>query len=504
MLSASRQTIARCTALGIAGFLLGVLTGGPASAGSSATTPSAAPARGAAQAPAAPPLVAAWAARIEQRATEIQNAPKVTATRIGYGAVVKKGDGGVIEAVLPALELPDATGAETLPGLPPVEAAPPVVIRVRSPLADRVGKVARRLIELGHLPADQWTDSFEEPLETAVRAFQIVEGLQPDGKVGEVTRQALDRTPAQTVAMLRRAVATMRAQAASIPETAVLVNLPAQTVTYIERGRPAFTMRAVVGRPSRKTPLLQDKITSVTINPTWTVPPTVLTEDKLPVLRKKGNTGIKNAVVYLDGVEVVTQNVNWWSVDPGRIRIVQKPGDDNALGRFRFNLTNGDGIFLHGTNDPRLFSRDLRAASSGCVRLEDARLMADTLLTAAKMSDAAVTKQLDTGDTKTVRLPNAIPVRFVYWNASVDGAGTVRVHPDIYEDPPAVPSATPAPSQSAPQTQPAASPRPVSKPAPLPIPAQSPPAQSMPGHTSALSPASVRSLPVPPPTPTRM
>ena len=487
--------------LGFAGGLVGVLMAAPAAAASREAIPI--PGQGMGQnagrtpahtaSPPAPTLVAAWATRLEQRATDLQNAPKATATRVGYGIVVKRGDGGLIEAVLPALDVPAGAGTD---GYPAVEPAPPVVIRVRSPLADRVGKVARRLVELGHLPADQWSDSFEEPLENAVRAFQLVEGLQPDGKVGEVTRQALDRTPAQAVAMIRRAAAAMRAQQASIPETAVLVNLPGQTVTYIEHGRPAFTMRAVVGRPSRKTPLLQDRITSVTINPTWTVPPTVLVEDKLPVLRKKGNTGIKNAVVFLDGNAVVPESVNWWSVDPGRIRIVQKPGDDNALGRFRFNLTNGDGIFLHGTNDPRLFSRDQRAASSGCVRLEDARLMANTLLTAARLPVPAVTQQLDSGETKTVRLPNAIPVRFVYWNASVDTEGTVRVHPDIYEDAPGLPGpATGAtPGGPLPQTVPALAPRPLSKPAPLPIPAP----------MAGVSSVSARSLPAPPPAPTGM
>ncbi|AWK88556.1 murein L,D-transpeptidase [Azospirillum thermophilum] len=418
-----------------------------------------------------PGLIAAWAARLDQRAAEIEAAPKVKATRVGYGTVLKKGDGGMIEMVVPPVEVPPP-GAAPAAGEPspladvlaavPVEPAPPAVISVRSPLADRVGRVATRLIELGYLQPDQWTDSFDDRVETAVRAFQIVEGLQPDGKVGEVTRQALDRTPAQAVAMMRRAAAAMRSAQQAMPDTVVLVNLPSQTVTYVERGKPAFAMRAVVGRPSRKTPLLQDRITSVTINPTWTVPPTVLTEDKLPVLRKKGNTGIKNAIVYLDGSPVVPETVNWWSVDPGRIRIVQKPGDDNALGRFRFNLTNGDGIFLHGTNDPRLFDRDLRAASSGCVRLADARLMADTLLSAAKLNPASITQQLDSGETKTVRLPNAIPVRFVYWTASVDTDGTVRVHPDIYDEPPApAPATTPAASRPKPASQLPPQPAPV-------------------------------------------
>lgn len=474
MLYDRRLLIGRCAVAGIAGCLIGALVSGTALAGSATTRATPAPVR----------LVQSWAEQLEQRANDLQNAPKTTATRIGYGAVVKKGDGGFIEVVAPALDVP--TNMDEASPYPTVDAAPPVVFRVRAPLADRVGKVAQRLIELGQLPPDQWTDSFEDPLENAVRAFQIIEGLQPDGKVGEVTRQALDRTPTQAAAMMRRAATAMRAQQASIPDTAVLVNLPSQTVTYIEHGRPVFTMRAVVGRPSRKTPLLQDKITSVTINPTWTVPPTVLNEDKLPVLRKKGTTGIKNAVVYLDGNEVATASVNWWAVDPGRIRIVQKPGDDNALGRFRFNLTNGDGIFLHGTNDPRLFSRDMRAASSGCVRLEDARMMANTLLTAAKLSPSAVAQQLDTGETKTVRLPNAIPVRFVSWNASVDTDGTVRVHPDIYED---------APGQASTTTTAPAKPRPMTKPAALPVP---------PPQVGPVSSATVRNLAAPPITATRM
>ncbi len=268
-----------------------------------------------------------------------------------------------------------------------------------------------------------------------------------DGKVGEVTRQALDRTPKEAAKLMRGATASMRAFQTSVPDTVILVNLPSQTVSFIERGKLNFTMRAVVGRPSRQTPLLQDRVTSVTINPTWTVPPTVLVEDKLPVLRKKGNTGIKDAVVYLDGVEVVPESINWWQVTPERIRIVQKPGDDNALGRFRFNLTNGDGIFLHGTNDPRLFERDLRAASSGCVRLEDARGMAEALLETEHVSTARLDRMLDRQEPQWIKLTQPVPVRFVYWTATVDDRDAVRLHPDIYdlnEDP--VPAAMPDPT----------------------------------------------------------
>ena len=448
-------------------------------------------------------VVGTWIARIDQRAAELEGMPRVQQTRVGYGSVLKKGDGGMVDVVAPGpvrpSDVPEGTApaagtAPTIVVTPPAEPAPQadpsatpgtvvevlppppaLTIQVRARTADRVGRLSTRLIELGFLSQDQWTDSFDDTLETAVRAFQLSEGLMQDGKVGEVTRQALDRTPKEAAKLMRGATASMRAFQASVPDTVLLVNLPSQTVSYIERGKLNFTMRAVVGRPSRQTPLLQDRVTSVTINPTWTVPPTVLVEDKLPVLRKKGNTGIKDAVVYLDGVEVVPESINWWQVSPERIRIVQKPGDDNALGRFRFNLTNGDGIFLHGTNDPRLFERDLRAASSGCVRLADARMVAETLLRAAKLDSAAIERQLESGKTKTVSLPNAVPVRFVYWTSTVETDGTVRVHPGIYDDVPTTPAPSAAGTVSAPRR---VEPKPV-PPTPAAAPQQAPaPAQS--------------------------
>ncbi|HYG88406.1 MAG TPA: L,D-transpeptidase family protein [Azospirillum sp.] len=422
---------------------------------------------GAAQAASARDLVGSWMTRLEQRAAELESAPRVKATRVGAGMVLKKGDGGIVDVVVPGPVQPTVQAGESQPspaapepavalvaempangadGTMAIEPGPPppvLTLPMRARSADRVGRLASRLIELGYLAPEQWTDSFDDNVEAAVRAFQVAEGLMPDGKVGEVTRQALDRTPAQAAALMRNAVTALRTFQPSVPDTVVLVNLPSQTVSYIERGKLMFTMRAVVGRPTRQTPLLQDRVTSVTVNPTWTVPPTVLVEDKLPVLRKKGNTGIKDAIVYLDGVEVVPEQVNWWSVTPERIKIVQRPGDDNALGRFRFNLTNGEGIFLHGTNDPKLFDRDLRAASSGCVRLADARQMAETLLR-AKVDAGAIDRQLESGQTKTIALPKAVPVHFVYWTATVEPTGTVRVHPGIYDEPPsAAPAGTP-------------------------------------------------------------
>lgn len=299
---------------------------------------------------------------------------------------------------------------------------------------ERVWLAAHRLMELGFLPPGGLTPELDFQLVEAVKAFQATVGLKPDGVIGSGTIIALDQSPRAGAVSMRDSAAQLRALRDQHIRDGVFVNLPSQTVTLVRGGEFVLTMRAIVGRPSRETPLLtNDRITHVIVNPTWTVPPTVLKEDKLPNLRKMGKTGVSNAVVYLDGEEVDPAVIDWSEVTPGRVRIVQKPGNHNALGRFRFNLTNPYSIYLHGTNEPHLFDRDIRAISSGCVRLHDARGLAEILLGDNGVTPAQIDRLLATGEPQWVKLSRPMPVRFTYWLATVDDSGLVRVHPDVYE-----------------------------------------------------------------------
>ena len=335
--------------------------------------------------------LAAWADRLDGRAGELEAQPEQPATRIGPGPLLKKGADG-----------------------------------------ERVERLAERLIELGHLPPDRRGSVFDDAIDAAVRAFQVGQGLKVDGLVGGGTRLALDRTPQEAARLMRQSAQAMRAFREVAPDSVLFVNLPSQETTLVRNDRIEVTMRSIVGRPSRETPLLEDRLTHIIINPTWTVPPTVLKQDKLPNLRQRGTTGIENAVVYLDGEPVVPEMVDWTGVTPGRVRIVQQPGDWNALGRFRFNLTNPHNIYLHGTNEPWLFDRDIRAISSGCVRLQDARGLAELLLAEVGVTPQRVDDILAKGEPQWIKV-RTLPVRFVYWMATVLPDGTIRLHPDVYD-----------------------------------------------------------------------
>ena len=333
-----------------------------------------------------------WADRLDAAAGELETAPEQPITRIGAGPTLKKGMTG-----------------------------------------ERVALLTQRLVELGYLTEAQRTEHFDSAVDAAVRAYQQAQGMKTDGLVGGGTRIALDRSPKEAAAQMRRSATAMRSFRDTEPDTVLLVNLPSQTTTLVRGGEETLTMRAIVGRPSRETPLLRDQITHIIVNPTWTVPPTVLKEDKLPMLRAKGTPGIEHASVYLDGEPVEPGTVDWHSVSPGRVRIVQQPGDHNALGRFRFNLTNPYNIYLHGTNEPKLFDREIRTISSGCVRLQDARRMAEVLLADVHIAPDRIDRMLDKPEPQWVKLARPVPVRFVYWTATVEEGGRVRLHPDVYD-----------------------------------------------------------------------
>ena len=58
----------------------------------------------------------------------------------------------------------------------------------------------------------------------------------------------------------------------------------------------------------------------------------------------------------------------------------QKGGKSNALGLIKFIFPNPSYIYLHDTPSKKLFNREIRTFSHGCIRLEDPLDLAKELL----------------------------------------------------------------------------------------------------------------------------
>jgi murein L,D-transpeptidase YcbB/YkuD len=112
----------------------------------------------------------------------------------------------------------------------------------------------------------------------------------------------------------------------------------------------------------------------------------------------------------------------------------QKPGPWNSLGLVKFLFPNSFNIYFHDTNAKSLFSRDKRAFSHGCIRLEEPKKMAEYLLRdEPQWTSEKIDEAMHAGKEKIVKLKNPIPVFITYYTAWVDDDGKVNFREDIYK-----------------------------------------------------------------------
>ena len=90
-------------------------------------------------------------------------------------------------------------------------------------------------------------------------------------------------------------------------------------------------------------------------------------------------------------------------------------------------------VYLHDTPNRRLFGRDVRTFSSGCIRIERPDELAEWLLvTQGQLSCERLADLMESLETVRVRLREGIPVHLQYWTAWVEPDGTVQFREDVY------------------------------------------------------------------------
>ena len=151
----------------------------------------------------------------------------------------------------------------------------------------------------------------------------------------------------------------------------VVVNIPAAVAEAIEDGKVTRRYVTVVGKVDRPSPTLTTQITAVNLNPTWTVPLSILKKDIVTKMRKDpGYVGrMKMRVLDASGNEVDARAVDWHSDRTPNFTVRQDSGNGNALGNVRIDMPNPHSVYMHDTNHKEFFSADYRFQSSGCTRV---------------------------------------------------------------------------------------------------------------------------------------
>ena len=88
------------------------------------------------------------------------------------------------------------------------------------------------------------------------------------------------------VNQLRLSLERLRWIDRDFPEKIVIVNIAGFETYLIHNRQIVWRSRVMVGKTYRKTPVFMGKMSYVQVNPTWTVPPTILRNDILPKVKR--------------------------------------------------------------------------------------------------------------------------------------------------------------------------------------------------------------------------
>jgi murein L,D-transpeptidase YcbB/YkuD len=307
----------------------------------------------------------------------------------------------------------------------------------------------RRLAAVGDLaggaalaPAD--VDRIGPSLVAALERFQTRHGLTPDGVLGPRTFAALTTPIAHRIEQIELTLERFRWLP---PFTAppIIVNIPQFRLFALANANDhtagMLQMPVIVGGvyPKKRTPVFTGEVQEVVFRPYWNVPRDIVVHEILPALARHPHYLARNHFELVrgpgdDSPVVAPTRAAIAALAAGRLRVRQRPGEDNALGLVKFIFPNAHDVYMHGTPAQALFAHSRRAFSHGCIRVADPVALAGYVLRRGPgdWNAARIVAAMHGADNVHLMLPRPIPVMIVYGTALATEAGPIDFFDDLY------------------------------------------------------------------------
>ncbi len=305
----------------------------------------------------------------------------------------------------------------------------------------RVPILRKRLRITGDMPASgSYYDSetFDDELEEGVKHFQRRHGIRVTGRIEQSVYAVLNVSAAERVAQLKLNLQRLQNLMHGVEDRYVLVNIPAFQLEAVDKYEVQMRHRVIVGRPERQTPEVRAMIKALNFFPYWRVPDSVATLDLIPRLKHEpGYLAEEGIRVYngYNGPELDPKTIDWNSPEVAKYKFKQDPGEKNALGLLRIDMSNQYGVYMHDTPMKNLFNQQSRPFSAGCVRVQNVFDLGDWIAhyEPGWEKPGRVRETLAAGQPMELKLTRPIPVYFTYITAWVEPSnGLVEFRPDIY------------------------------------------------------------------------
>ena len=312
----------------------------------------------------------------------------------------------------------------------------------------QIAELSRFLSTIGDFPEYKTVGAKKSSLYagaivTGVKRFQKRHGLTADGNIGTSSVAALNVPLSERVTQIQLAMERLRWLPELSVGASIIVNIPAFQLWAFDAidqdGADIINMRVVVGNALKtQTPVLMAEMHFIDFMPYWNVPYSIIKNEILPKLIQNSNylekENMELVSVFRDGERPTAFNQETMNLlKEGKLRIRQRPGGKNSLGRVKFIFPNKDDVYLHDTPANALFSKSRRDFSHGCVRVANPQKLAEFALKNQDTWNAeTIQLAMNTPKTQRVILKKPIPVLFFYITAFFDQDDNLEFYPDIY------------------------------------------------------------------------
>ncbi|NBJ12164.1 L,D-transpeptidase family protein [Microvirga arsenatis] len=260
---------------------------------------------------------------------------------------------------------------------------------------------------------------YDERVASAVAAFQKERGLPDTGVLNAQTVAALSgpslaQRESEIIANMER----WRWLPADLGTRHIVVNVPEYRLRLVDGRSVVHETRVIVGKEQSQTPIFSEAMKYLVVNPSWTIPPSIMKKEILPALASDPDYAARK------GYRIIRRG--------DRITVQQPPGERNALGFVKFMFPNQHAVYLHDTPNRNLFSAAKRAFSHGCVRVDKPFELAEEIMGKdGKWTEEKLRGLIGKGE-RTVHLSAPLPVHLTYFTLAVDEKGEMRSYEDIY------------------------------------------------------------------------
>ena len=302
--------------------------------------------------------------------------------------------------------------------------------------------LAKRLFQSSDLEYyDEKYTVFDKQLQDALKRFQRRMGLWASGMLDRRTRNVLNVPAHKRLKTIKLNLERARWEKDPMNCSCIFVNIPAFMMYFLENGEIALKMRVVVGKKTNPTPIFKAYMSYVVLNPTWSVPQSIVKKEMLKHLQEDPDYLYSRNFKAYDGwsknrKEIDPFEIDWYQYDENSdlpFSFVKQPGAGNPLGKVKFMFPNRYAVYMHDTNEKKLFKRSVRAFSHGCIRLQNPQKMLEFVADNFMDQPYDSLRQLmqKKKDPTSVNLTEKIPVYIRYYTSWVNEEG-VNFRGDIY------------------------------------------------------------------------